>query len=153
MKNWKQCTLMVLMVLFVFTFIGCGDTCSCKDLYIVLTGEKCNKDGCVSVEIPGVRSTVTGKATNNMPITNRNNALSSDDFDTMVTRVNTALDRSELESTGKQAYIKNNIKEIRIVPLGGGVSILNGIYTIEMGTTAGGIRGELEDLLDENEIE
>ena len=147
MKNWKQCTLMVFMALLVFTFIGCNDDpCICKNLHIVLTGEKCNKNGCISVEIPGQR-------VNGIPVTNRNN-IASVEFDAMVTFItNNVVDHVSFSNTQKE-YIAAQLKEIKIIPGdGSGVAIvLNRVLTVENNSSGGNIRSAIHTWLEGLEI-
>ena len=143
MKNWKQFTLMVFMALLVFTFIGCGDndppeTCTCKNLHIVLTGEKCNKDGCVSVEISGQR-------VNGIPVTNRDE-VASGLFNPQADIVGAALDYIGEHNPEQLVYIKANLKEINIVGGTGGIPTSEGyVLTINLGHTDGEIWNALDN--------
>jgi len=114
---------------------GCGCNiilkCVCSAGTLHLVGEKCR--GSLNCEcelnVVGVR------ASNGVAITNRDNAVSKADFDELVGYVNTALAHAQLSSEARQNFIKNNLKEIGIVPDSGGDApvIVNGILIIEVG--------------------
>jgi hypothetical protein len=115
--------------------------CEC-DGKEILPGQvnDCKADGCSAVEIPGV--VVEGIA-----VTNREGIVAGD-FDTMVIRFTTAFNHASISNT-QRAYIKANIKEVKIIPnAGGDITILNGIFTIIEGSGATGIRGVLLDWLE-----
>jgi len=121
--------------------------CVCLDGVIILIGENGCARYCDTDKVAGVRSSVPGKATDGMPITNRE-GLSSGEFETMVASVNNALGNIQLESETHQDHIKNNIREIKIIPAGvifNDPFVSGGIYIIENGSTGGSIRNYLRD--------
>ena len=95
--------------------------CVCEPGTLRLIGEDAEVEPgcakyCTAEQVKGVRAVVGDgiKATNGIPITNRENV---DNFDTMITRItgSVGLDHDILSSEARQNFIKNNIKEIRIV--------------------------------------
>jgi len=89
-------------------------TCQCPNGTEHLPGSSCcDFSNCTCTKVPGTTSTVEGKATTGIPITNRGE-LSEETFKAMVAEINTALDHTQISSATRQAYIKANIKEIKI---------------------------------------
>jgi len=131
---------------------GCNCTiilnCDCPKDTIHLIGENCRGPlNCeCELNVVGVRAIVPNKATNGMIITNRD-GIAEDDFATMVTNVQNVLDHANLSTETRQDFIKNNIKEIKIIDGEGGAnspSILDGVLIIENGSSFGPIRACLQ---------
>jgi hypothetical protein len=91
-------------------------SCDCPNGSLHLVGEDCCSGlGCnCKKNVVGQRANVPEKATNGIPITNRE-GISAEDFATMVTAVETALNHTQLASATRQEYIKDNISEIKII--------------------------------------
>jgi hypothetical protein len=91
---------------------------------------------------------VPGQRVNGIAVTNRQN-IATANFNTMVTNVTNALNHANLSGDIKQNCIKNNIKEIKIIP-GSGVtfpSISGGVLTVENGCVSADIRTAILDWL------
>jgi len=120
--------------------------CECPKYTIHLIGEKCR--GTINCEcelnVVGIRAIVPNKATNGMIITNRD-GIAAGDFETMVTNVQTALDHISVSTGTRQNFIKNNIKEIKIIPtnIGANPIISDDILIIENGAPGASVRTAL----------
>jgi hypothetical protein len=124
--------------------------CVCLPGTIILTSEPDCAKYCATVKVVGARTSVPGKATDGMAITN-GDGISTADFNETVNRVNTALVHEVLSTETRQNFIKNNIQEIRIVPRVDGSAPLppsGGIFTIQTdGPSALNIRNALNNWL------
>ena len=132
--------------------------CACPENTIHLVGEEgCRgPNNCKCEEnVPGVQAVLADpdKATNGMIITNRD-GLAEEDFAAMVTAVQNALNHIQLSTETRQNFIKNNIKEIKILPtsIGANPIISDGVFTVENGVTASAIRSGLNSWLSGLEI-
>jgi len=107
-------------------------TCTCPNGTEHLPGQSCcDNSDCTCIKVPGTTSTVEGKATTGIPITNRGNLVDSNTFATIVSNVNTALNHTQISSATQQAYIKANIKEIRVEKGTADPSISNGVLIVK----------------------
>jgi|GEM_PF-4920067 len=129
--------------------------CACPEGTIHLVGEEdCRGPNNCECEknVPGARAVLADpdKATNGMIITNRD-GIDEEDFAAMVTNVNTALDHTSVSAETRQNFIRDNIKEIKILPVSGEFPanpiISDGVLIVENGTPAASIRTALNVLL------
>jgi hypothetical protein len=123
MKTWKTFAIIAIFGI-ALVFNACNNettssdpVCKCPNGTLHLVGEICcdGKDCECETGVIGVRSDVPGKASNGIAITNRF-GIDLVEFDDMVEKVNTALNHWVFETTNRQTFIKNSIKEIRILP-------------------------------------
>jgi len=140
---------------------GCNCTiilkCDCPDGTFHLISENCRGPlNCeCELNVKGVRSNVPDKATNGIPITNRFNIIEgvpnnySASFDEMVNRVNTSLNHNVLSTNNYQNFIKDNLKEIRIIEsTGGEISLIfasEGVIVFENNWSALNIRSRFRE--------
>ena len=128
-------------------------SCVCPPDNIYVTGETCTcgKPVCNCQIIAGARTSVPGKASNGIAITNREDDIG---FDATVGNINTALDHANLSSEARQNFIKNNIKEIRVItlPTSNDIYVTDDVLIIPSHRNALAIRNALTAWCEENEI-
>jgi len=135
MKNFKQCTLTVLLAFLVFAFIACGDdnNCKCFETYGEWThleeGENCgcNKNNCNCQT--KVNTTLTGTS---IKVIKEPGVLLLD-FNSMVGTFNDFLVTGVWWSTGQIANFKANITEIRV---NSGTAVSHNGDVLTVGSTA-----------------
>jgi len=92
----------------------CNPKCKCPEGTIHFIGDimQCASENNCNCE----HGAFTGaRASNGIAITNRNNSMRQVLFNEMVIKVNNALAHNDLSSEARQSFIKNNLKEVRMV--------------------------------------
>jgi hypothetical protein len=113
-----------------------GAVCNCPNGTLHLVGETC----CEGVDCECEKN-VVGQRVEGIAITNRQN-VTADVFNDIVTKFTTAFIHTLISDT-QRAWLKTNLKEVKVVPSGVTGSMLNGVLTVEEGTGASGIRATL----------
>jgi hypothetical protein len=143
MKNYRHWTLAAIVAIFgiIIGFTACDNgsnpVCKCPNGTIHFIGDTliCNSENSCFCE----HGNFTGKRVEGIPVTNR--GVSDADFDTTAASFGTAFNHHLISDT-QRAWLKINLKEVKVVPTGGANGILNGILTIEKGGSSAAMRDE-----------
>jgi len=140
--------IVLLMIIMALSFCKNENDpeCECPTGTVHFNGDtlKCKSENNCNCE----HGNFTGQRINGIPVTNRENL---DTFDFIVNQFNEALNHSSLSTGIRQNYIKNNIKEAKVIfrYYAGPYFENNNIFVIGDDCDAGEIRYHLNFWLDE----
>ncbi|MDR0465525.1 MAG: hypothetical protein LBG94_10505 [Treponema sp.] len=144
--------VLVVFAAITFCFTACNEpkptpppvtVCQCPAGTIHLAGEAdCGGTDCEC------EKNVAGTRVEGIAVTNREGVAN---FTEMVTRFTTAFNNGDITDT-QRTWMKNNLKEVKIILGTSGTSLVNGILTIQNATSAPSIKDYLEQYFWDNSI-
>jgi len=127
----------------------CNPKCKCPEGTIHFIGDTME---CISeINCNCEHGNFSGARVQGFAVTNRQN-VENVEFDVMIEKINTALTHADFASEVRQAFIKGNIIEIRVIPAKDGEdpTIIEGVLIVENTVTAVAIRRVLRTWCEAN---